>query len=137
MVVCLYGGPKFLVKMLPVNKLDTNFLYEQSEHLIKQIKENSGNLVAIRCDNNRVNQAFFKRFSCASPWRTEDNTFLLFDFVHILKSIRNNWITEKTREIEFIWRGESFVAKWEHTRKLQKLEDGNAVCTRNKIVHER
>ena len=125
MIVCLYGGPKFLVKMLPVNKLDTNFLYDQSEHLIKQIKDNGGNLVAIICDNNRVNQAFFKRFSCTSPWRTEDNIFLLFDFVHILKSIRNNWITEKTGEIEFIWRGESLVAKWEHIRKFQKLEDRN------------
>ena len=24
------------------------------------------------------------------------NTFLLFDYVHLLKNISNNWITEKT-----------------------------------------
>ena len=57
----------FSVKMLPVSKLDTNFLYDQSELLIKQIKGNGDKLVSIIYDNNRVNQAFFKRFSCVLP----------------------------------------------------------------------
>ena len=33
MIVYLYGGPKFLVKMLPFSKLDTDFLYDQSKML--------------------------------------------------------------------------------------------------------
>lgn len=127
MIVCLYGGPKFLVKMLPVSKLDTDFLYNQSVMLIDQIKHSGGKLVAIICDNNRVNQAFFKKFPCSSPWKTENNVFLLFDFVHIIKSIRNNWITEKCGELEFKHHGENYVAKWEQIRKLQKLEEGNLV----------
>ena len=53
--------------------------------------------------------------------------FLLSDFVHIVKIIRNNWITEKTGELEFNYRGENYVAKWDQIRKLQKLEDGNLV----------
>ena len=78
--------------MLPVSKLNSDFLFEQSSFLSNNIQNAGGNLVAIICDNNRVNQAFFKRFSCSSPWRTVDNIFVLVDFVHILKSIRNNWI---------------------------------------------
>ena len=58
----LCGGPKFLVKILHISKLDTDFLYDQTELLIDQIKDSRGNLVAIIYDNNRVNQAFFKRF---------------------------------------------------------------------------
>ena len=30
--------------------------------------------------------------------------FLLFDYVHLFKCIRNNWITEKTQELEFFMR---------------------------------
>ena len=38
--------------------------------------------------------------------------FLLFDFVHIMKNIRNNWITAKTQEIAFSVDGMRKVAKW-------------------------
>ena len=53
--------------------------------------------------------------------------FLLFHFIHIVKSIRNNWITEKTGKLKFNYRGENYVAKWDHIRKPKKLEDGNLV----------
>ena len=95
--------------------------------LIDQIKDSGGNLVVIICHNKLVNQVFFKRFLCISSWRTEDNVFLVFDFVHIVKSIRNNMITEKAGELEFIYRDKNYVAKWNQIRKLQKLEDGNLV----------
>ena len=48
------------------SKLDTDFLYDQSKMLFDQIKDSAGNLLATICDNNRVNQAFFKRFPCIS-----------------------------------------------------------------------
>ena len=43
MIVCLYGGPKLLVKMLLIGKLDTDFLYNKSKMLIDQIKDSGGN----------------------------------------------------------------------------------------------
>ena len=48
------------------------------------------------------NQAFVDSFERAddTPWLPKDGIYLLFDFVHILKSIRNNWITEKTQELQ-------------------------------------
>ena len=42
MIMCLYGGLKFLVKKLPINILDTDFLYEQNKLLIDQIKDSEG-----------------------------------------------------------------------------------------------
>ena len=64
--------------------------------LIDPIKGSGGNSLAIVCYNN---QDFFKNSSCISPWKTKDYAFLLFDFVHIVKSTRNNWINEKTGEL--------------------------------------
>ena len=65
-----------------------------------------------------------KRFLCISPWITEDNVFLHFSFV---KCIWNNWISEKSGELEFSYQGKNYVAKWDQIRKLQKLEDRNLV----------
>ena len=50
-------------------------------------------------------------FDTIVPWRTKDNIFLLFDFVHLFKGIRNNWITEKMQELEFYMGGERKIAK--------------------------
>ena len=97
MVITLLGGPKFLCKMLPVCNLSANFVFEQTNLLLDAIKNAGGKVVATICDGNRVNQAFFKMFDTVSPWRTTDDMFLLFDYVHLFKCIRNNWITEKTR----------------------------------------
>ena len=57
------------------------------------------------CDNNRINQSCFKKkispISPDTPWivqhpRSEDRIlYLMYDEVHTLKSIRNNWINEK------------------------------------------
>ena len=81
--------------------------------------------MSIICDNNRVNQSLSKQFDCFEhePWRTKDNIFLLFDFVHLLKSIRNNWITEETQELRFLdENNEIMVAKWSDIKMLYDIE---------------
>ena len=57
-----------------------------------------------------TNQSFFSKFTCqvGKPWLTVDGLYLLFDFAHLLKSVRNNWITEKQHKIAFDeWRSAS------------------------------
>ena len=78
---------------------------------------------------NRTNQAFFKQFETVSgkPWFTTDGKFLLFDYVHLLKNIRNLWLTEKTQQLEFSEGGSTFVASWHHLKDLFKSESGNLV----------
>ena len=99
MVVTLFGGPTFLCKMLPVCNLNANFVFEKTNLLLDAIKYGGGKMVAAICDGNRVNQAVLKLFDTVSPWRTKDDMFLLFDYVHLFKCIRNNWITEKNTKI--------------------------------------
>jgi hypothetical protein len=109
MLLCISGGPKFLCRMLPVKELDAHFLFEQTNLIIDGVK-NIGGEIAIICDGNRVNQNF-ETYS-DKPWRTKDNIFLLFDYVHLLKNIRNNWITEKSQELVYFDDGKQKVAKW-------------------------
>ena len=73
MVVCMYSGPKFLCKMLPVKELNANFLFEQTNILLENLKEAGAKVIAIVSDGNRVNQAFFKKFVTIFPWLTKDN----------------------------------------------------------------
>ena len=56
------------------------------------------------------------------PWLTKGGIYLLYDFVHLLKNIRNNWLTEKMGELAFYERGMKKVARWSHLVELYKLE---------------
>lgn len=129
MVVCMFGGPKFLCKILPTKALDSNFLFQQTQLLLSAIKNFGGKVVAIVSDGNKVNQSMFKKFDCVNPWLTHDGIFLLFDFVHLFKNIRNNWITEKCQELEFFIPGDTQkrVAKWSFIKELYKLEQTQLV----------
>ena len=122
LVVTLFGGPNFLCKMLPARNLDAKFLFDQTNLILNAIKKAGGNVVAIISDGNRVNQNFFKMFDSIVPWRTKDDIFLLFDFVHLFKGIRNNWITEMMQELEFYIDGEREIAKWSDIKALFDLE---------------
>ena len=50
MIKCMFGGPVFIVKMLPVCKLNAAFQYEQVQTIIKGINSSTGKVVAIVCD---------------------------------------------------------------------------------------
>ena len=87
MGVTLFGGPKFLYRMLPVLGLSSAFLFEQTCFILNNIRNAGGKLVAIIVDGNRVNQSFFKKFDLTKPWLTNDVIVLLYDYVHLLKNV--------------------------------------------------
>ena len=60
MTVCLFGGPKFVCKMMPVRQLDAQFFFQETQHLISMLQNAGGIVVVIICDENRINQSFFK-----------------------------------------------------------------------------
>ena len=59
MAVCLNGGRKVLIKIMPISKLRSAFLFEQINLTHQKVDSVSANVKAIICDGNRVNQAFF------------------------------------------------------------------------------
>ena len=55
------------------------------------------------------------------------DTFLLYDFVHVMKCIRNNWLTEKCGELQYEFDGCIQVARWEHLKMLHNAESNSLV----------
>ena len=54
MLIFLSSGPKFLCKMFPVKDLVAMLLFEQTDIIIKGVKQVGGELVTIICDGNRL-----------------------------------------------------------------------------------
>lgn len=124
MVSCMFGGPNFLSRILPLSRLNAAFLQEQVQLTLDAIKQGGGQVKAVICDGNRTNQAFFKLLGTdpVKPWVGAGGTFLLYDYVHLLKNIRNNWLTEPTGELVFEHEGTQRTAQWRHLTQLYKLE---------------
>ena len=59
MIVCLYGGPRFLSKMIPVSKLNSQFLMDQVSATTQAIISGGGQVKATISDGNRTNLTFF------------------------------------------------------------------------------
>ena len=53
--------------------------------------------------------------------------YLLYDYVHLLKSVRNNWLTEENGELEYEWNGEKQIAKWNILRHLYLVESPSLI----------
>ena len=126
MVKCLLGGPEFIVKIMPVHRLTAEFQYDQVKLILNEIHQAGAVVVAIVCDGNQVNKNFSKKFETVpgKPWLTNNNIVLLFDFVHLLKCIRNNWITEKCGEIIFKDEDEKQqIARWSDLKTLFQTEE--------------
>ena len=56
MTVCLFDGPKFVRKMIPVRQLDEQFLFQEAQNLISTLQNARGVVAAIIYDGNRLNQ---------------------------------------------------------------------------------
>ena len=74
----------------------------------------------VDCDGNRTNQSFFKKFQIVEdkPWLSIDGVYLIYDYVHLLKNIRNLWLTKKTMQLEFEFEGGKFKADFQYLRDL-------------------
>ena len=60
------------------------------------------------------------------PWLIENNKYLFFSYVHLLKNICNLWLTEKTEQI-FDYNGVKQVIEWAHLKQLYHIESERLV----------
>ena len=125
------------MKLLPVSNLTADFLLGQYQPIADAIKEvDGGKIIATVTDGHQVNRQLFRCLNVenGNPWQGRDSTFLLFDYVHLLKCIRNNWITEKCGQLELELEGNSYLAKWDDLKKLHQSEVGNLLRL-SKLTH--
>ena len=138
MINFLYGGPHLVFKIHPVNKLDSDFQKEKILKVIDELEQANICIKGIILDNNRVNQKCFKDMSddLSKPYimsRKGKKCYLFKDPTHILKTLRNNWYTEPTKELEFQLPDEKITrtAKWHYLEELFKKSEGDIIKNHN------
>ncbi|GFR61731.1 hypothetical protein ElyMa_000110600 [Elysia marginata] len=67
MVKCLFGGKKFIEKLILCHALTAEFQFQCVQNVMELLHNCGATVKAVINDNNRINQAFFKLFSPFNP----------------------------------------------------------------------
>ena len=134
-IVCHYGGPRLVIRVHPVSKLDSTQLRVFLLETVQTVNNCGGHTVSLICDNCPMNQAVYRQLGGPGKvvWNGSD-LFLVHDYVHILKNLRNNWITEQQQELSFSQDGIQYLACWKDVKALY-AEDRKTALRLTKITH--
>lgn len=129
-MICHHGGPRLVVRIIPVACLSAEQLKDVLLEAALLVANHGGNLVSFICDNCPLNQGAYKLLG--GPGKVvlhpyENEVFLVYDYVHIFKNIRNNWITESSKELLFTKEGNEYLACWSDIVRLYNIDKQNAV----------
>ena len=136
-IVCHFGGPKYILRVCPVAKLKTDDLKVIIFEGINAIIKAGGSVVSLICDNHTTNQSFYNFLG--GPGRVYIDVigchvFLVYDYVHIFKNVRNNWITVTDQELSFLMDGKNYTARWADIKALYD-EDRKTMLRLTKLTH--
>ncbi|XP_035233510.1 uncharacterized protein LOC118205330 [Stegodyphus dumicola] len=103
MITSVFSSYKDVVSIVPVNGLQANELQDMIQQILIALENIGFKVVCLISDNNAVNK---RAFELMTPNKTlqpyikhplDDSRllFFLFDTVHMLKSVRNNWCNKK------------------------------------------
>jgi hypothetical protein len=108
MICSVLSANKDVAAMLPVKGLTADYLTECTLRTVKMLEDIGYFVLCLVSDNNRVNRNMFANLcggelkSCtAHPCCVNRKLFFLFDTVHLLKSVRNNWLGQADAEKTF------------------------------------
>lgn len=125
------------MRVIPVEKLNANHLKEYLLEVIATVKHSGGQPVSVICDNCPVNQRVYKDLGGPGLVQVPNDTlqmYLVHDYVHIFKNIRNNWITEPQQELSFELDGTEYKACWKDICHLYEI-DSKTPLRMTKLTH--
>lgn len=129
-VVCHFGGPKYILSIHPVAKLNSDQLKDILIEALIAIKNAGGIIISCVCDNCNTNVSVYRKLDGPGEVFVPSinyNIFLTYDYVHVFKNIRNNWITEPNKELSFTKEGKTYVALWKDIEALYNEDRQNAI----------
>lgn len=133
MCKCLHRGPSIMISVIPVHRLTAEFQFETVKKAAALIENCGGFVIGSITDNHKINQRYntlFNRrnnYSAFHPLDSKRHWYLLYDTVHLLKCIRNNWISEKSQMLSF---DGVVVGNFADVKSLYKSESGSILkCT--------
>ena len=72
MIKCLYGGPKFILKVYPISTPTAKFLYDEGQSIVKAIEsEQENKVIAVIAHGHHTNQKCFSIWAMDSPSRSK------------------------------------------------------------------
>ena len=112
MIYCLAKKYSTIVRLIPLGTSSADILFPIVKNIISDIEARNLYVESICTDNYPLNVSLFKLFSddqkslqpiVTHPCHHTRSLILLFDIVHIIKSIRNNWLNLADYEKTFVF----------------------------------
>lgn len=110
MLTSIFSENEDIVALYPVKSLNAEELKKLTLQVLKVLHECGYVVLSLICDNNRVNRNSFHLLCDGdikpyidNPFNPTEKIFLLFDSVHLFKSVRNNWLNQANDEQSFIF----------------------------------
>ena len=89
------------------------------------------------CDNCPTNQGVYTKLGGTGRIHLDHLgifLFLVYDYVHIFKNIRNNWITVTDKTLSFVKDEKTLIASWADVQALYE-EDRHTTLRLTKLTH--
>ena len=134
-IVCHHGGRRLVIGVHPVSKINAEKARDILMETIEGLRKMDIQPISFICDNCPLNQGVYRLLG--GPGKVEVcgvNMYLIYDYVHILKILRNNWITERTWELSFKENGVEYLACWRDIQALYE-EDKKMPLRLTKLTH--
>lgn len=131
MISSAFGKFSEIIKLLPVHNITRDEMVPITYRIIEFIQKCGFEIICIVTDNHRINRNMFNKLSNNSisfpnPSYINKIIFFSFDFVHIMKNIRNNWLNLKNLDKTFtfpdFYTNELRLAKFNDIRTVYNSE---------------
>ena len=138
-IICHHGGPRYIFRVHPTHKLNAPQLLVMMMEAVASITAKGGTVISLISDNCGTNRGVYKLMGGpgkVTALRNEQSyvLFLVYDYVHIFKNIRNNWYTETCKELSFTKNDKTYLACWNDIVALYK-EDSKSDVRLTKLTH--
>lgn len=137
-VACHFGGPRYILRVLPCKKLTADQLKELLIEAALAVVGAGGTIISLICDNCSTNRSVYSKLggpgSCQVLSVQEQSMFLVYDYVHIFKNVRNNWITIGGQTLSFVVNGNEYKAYWSDIQKVYEIDRATPIRL-TKLTH--
>ncbi len=102
MISSILSSKKDIAALIPIKNLTAAYLHELTLKAINIVEKAGYKVMCLISDNNRINGNMFSlmcngsmQSSTVHPCDPNRLLFFLFDTVHLMKCVRNNWLNQK------------------------------------------
>ena len=108
MISSVLSKNKDIIALYPVRNLTLEILLKFMKQVLEIVHKCQFTILAIISDNNRINRNMFTALCdndlkpcIPHPFCPGKKLFFMFDSVHLIKSIRNNWLNQANQILHF------------------------------------